>query len=218
MGDSRSYLSGGAADQLQSEQELGHRRVLLFLAQGFVDMEAAAVLDACGWTRCRALSTVVDVAVCGLHERVRGGFGSEHRVALGLSEVDPAEYDALVVPGGFHNLGYDEAYCEGLRGLVCALHEAGKPIATMCVGVLPVAESGAFRGTRATTFSFSSRHRNRDRLRELGCVPVDAPFVEDGGLLSCAGPAQSDRVAARLLEMLVGEEMAGRVQKFRRGI
>ncbi len=143
-------------------------RVLLFLSQGFEDLEAAAVIDVCGWTE---YLPTVRVATTGFHEEVRGRFGTVVRPDLLLSMVNPEDYVALAIPGAFFSHGFAEAFDPAWYELVRKIHANGETITTMCVWVLPVAEAGLLRGKRATTYPFSRNHDNPGRLCELGYTP-----------------------------------------------
>ena len=213
-----AYLSGTAADQPKDENELREYKLLLCLAEGFDDAEAAAVLDVFGWTAYRASISTVRVVVTGLHELVNGAFGASYATDVPFERVDAADFDALIIPGGFHNLGYDEAYCDEFRDLARAMHEAGKPIGSMCVGILPIAESGILAGGEATTYRFSSRHDNAGKLAECGATVVDAPVVEWNGIVSCSGPALSEEVCMRVLALVAGDAAASEVARYRTGI
>ena len=215
--DSLRYLSGRAQDQPVPVDKLAHKRVLLLLAEGFDDAEAACAVEMLGWTHYRPTCATVDVEVAAFREEALGAFGMRMRANVLVDEVEPASYDALVIPGGFHNLGYDEAYCESVRALVRAFVSGCKPIATMCVGIVPVAEAGVLAGGRAATYALSSRHDNPGRLRELGCEPSDEALVEWNGVISCSGPAYSEQVMALLLERLVGSQAASEVACYRDG-
>ena len=87
----------------------------------------------------------------------------------------------------------------------------------MCVGILPVACSGVLRGRPATTYQFS-RHSNYAILEEQGALPVHEPLAESHGIISCSGPAYSEQVMVRFLELLLGSEQAAALTTFRRGI
>lgn len=216
--DDKPFLSGTAKDQPTAARDLMLKRVLMILAEGFEDVEVVVALDVLGWTRYRARKVNVEVDTTGFHEAVSGAFGTTLSVDKPIDTVNPSDYDALVIPGGFHNLGYDEIYDTRVRTIAKALHRRGCPIATMCVGVIPVAEAGLLEGGTATTYALSSRHDNRERLRELGCTPSDEPVVEWDNIISCSGPAYSEHVACLLLEKLVGAEVADEVHRYRRGM
>ncbi len=193
------------------------KNVLLLLGQGFEDLEAAAVVAVCGWTEYREHLPKVRVTTVGLHDEVRGRFGTRFRPDLSVGEVVPEEYAALAIPGGFHSHGYDEVFQPAVYDLVRGVHAAGGTVATMCVGVLPVAETGLLRGKRATTYCFSRNHDNPGRLQELGCVPTRAPIEVADRIISCAGPAQALEVALLMLAGVIGEELATQVRRYMAG-
>lgn len=193
------------------------KRVLFFLAEGFEDCEAVTLLSACRWCHYRPHLEPVEALICALHPTVRGRFGTEYAADVAARDADPADFDALVVPGGFHSLGFDEAYCEDLRRLALGIHERGGTVATLCVGVLPVAESGILEGGIASTYALSRNHDNPGRLTELGCTFSPEPVTEWNRIISCSGPLHSEEVARRLLARLLGEEAADELERFRDG-
>ena len=79
---------------------------------------------------------------------------------------------------------------------------------TMCVGVLPIAEAGLLSGRKATTYAFSRSQGRRVRLRELGAIVTPGPIEDDGGIVSCAGPAHAIATALLLLEKAAGPAAA----------
>lgn len=192
-------------------------QVLMFLAQGFEDLEAAAVIDVCGWTEYREHLPTVRVKITGLHEEVRGRFGTVLRPDLPLPAANPADYVALAIPGAFFSHGFDEAFDPVLYELIRKIHANGGTIATMCVGVLPVAEAGLLRGKRATTYPFSRNHDNPGRLRELGCTPTAGPIEVCDRIISCSGPSHSLDVALLLLKSAIGPEAAQQVRHYMSG-
>lgn len=210
-------LSGTEEDQPTPTDALARKRVLMLLFEGYEDAEAACLLDMLGWTRYRPSIATVDVETAGFGDVAHGAFGTCVGTDVRIVDVDPSRYDALAIPGGFHNLGYDEAYDEAVYDIIRAFRSQGLPIATFCVGALPVARAGALEGGRATTYAFSSRHDNFGVLRECGCTAVNEPVVEWNGIISCSGPAQSEQVCELLLEMLVGPEAAAEVRRYRDG-
>ena len=189
-------------------------KVLLFLAEGFEDLEAVTILDVCGWTEYRDHIPTVRVTTTGFHKEIRGRFGLVITPEVAFSEVNPADYSALALPGGFHSHGFSEAYDERLHHLVRTIHTQGGIIATCCVGILPVAEAGLLKGKRATTYPRSRNHDNFGRLRELGAIVVDEAIVVDDRIISCEGPAQAIEVALRLLDSLIGAEGGAAVRRF----
>lgn len=201
-----------------AKKDCPSKRVLMFLAEGFEDCEAVGLLSTCRWTQYRPHLPLITVDIAALHPRVSGHFGTSFEADVLLPDADPANYDALVVPGGFHDRGFDEAYNDDLRRFAKQLHQNGGTIATLCVGVLPVAESGVLKGGQATTFELSRNHDNPGRLEELGCRPTHEGVTECDRIISCSGPAFTEQVAERLLAHLVGPDGAAEVERFRKGL
>jgi len=187
--------------------------VLLFLASGFEDLEAVTILDVCGWTAYRDHIPNVKVTTTGLHPEIRGRFGITIKPDIPFEEVVASDYVALVLPGGFPSHGYNEVYDHRIYKLMRAIYAQDGTLATMCVGILPVAESGLLDEKRATTYPHS-RHDNIAQLRENGAVMTDEPVVVDSRIISCRGPAQAIDVAMLLLDYIIGPEACAEVRHY----
>ena len=188
--------------------------ILLFLAQGFEDLEAAATIDAFGWTQYREHLRKATVTTSGFRAKVKGRFGLTVNPDLLYPEINPKNYQALVLPGGFHSHGFDEAYDIKIQRLAREIHGNGGYIATMCVGVLPIADAGLLRGKEATTYPHSRYHDNIGRLKAGGAKVVDRHVVMDDRIISCDGPGSSLEVVFLLMECLLGAEMTQEVRRF----
>jgi 4-methyl-5(b-hydroxyethyl)-thiazole monophosphate biosynthesis len=190
-------------------------KILLFLTQGFEDLEAVATLDLFGWTQYREHLPRVSVTTAGFHKIVKSRFGITITPDLLYPEIHHQEYQALVLPGGFHNHGFDEAYDEKIHTLAAKIHENGGYIATMCVGILPIAEAGLLKGKEATTYPHSRYHDNIRRLREAGAKVVnDRHVVMDDRIISCDGPGSALEVVFLLMECLLGREAIKEVRRY----
>lgn len=188
--------------------------ILLFLAQGFEDLEAVAILDVFAWTHYRQNIRKADVTTAGFHDTVKSRCGLIIKPDLRFSEINPQNFQALVIPGGFHSQGFEEAYDQRLHHLARKIHQNNGFIATMCVGILPIAEAGLLRGKRATTYPYSQHHDNIGRLKAMGADVVDKPIVMDDRIISCRGPGSSLEVAFLLMERLMGSETAQQVKHY----
>jgi 4-methyl-5(b-hydroxyethyl)-thiazole monophosphate biosynthesis len=190
-------------------------RILLFLIQGFEDLEAVATLDVFGWTQYREHLPRVSVTTAGFHRVVKGRFGISITPDLLYPEINHQDYQAIVLPGGFHSHGFNEAYDEKIYNLATKIHKNGGYIATMCVGILPIAASGLLKGREATTYPYSRHHDNIGRLREAGTKVVnDRHVVIDDRIISCDGPGSSLEVVFLLMECLLGHEVTKEVRRY----
>ncbi len=188
--------------------------ILLFLAQGFEDLEAIAVLDVFAWTRYREHIRKAAVTTTGFHEIVTSRCGLPFKSDIMFQDINPEDYQALVLPGGFHSQGFDEAYNARIHELAREVHLKGGYIATMCVGILPIADAGLLKGKRATTYPYSQNHNNLARLKTNGAIVVDEPVVMDDRIISCGGPGSALEVAFLLMECLMGSKTTQEVRKF----
>ncbi len=188
-------------------------KILLFLAEGFEDLEAVSILDVMGWTEYRDWVPTIKVVTTGFRPLVKSRYGLKVSPDIPFDQIDVSDYVALAIPGGFHSHGFDEAYDERLRTLARDIHEQGGWIATFCVGVLPVAEAGLLVGKQAVCYPYSSNHDNLGRLRDLGAEVLDTPVAIDNRIISCQGPGASVDVAFHLLNAVAGRENCEEVKR-----
>jgi 4-methyl-5(b-hydroxyethyl)-thiazole monophosphate biosynthesis len=189
-------------------------KILLFLAQGFEDLEAVAILDVFGWTHYRENIKKASVTTTGFHKMVKSRFGLKIKPDLPLSEVNPNDYRAFVLPGGFYSYGFDEAFDDQVCQIARDIHKNGGYIATMCVGSLPISEAGLLKGKKATTYPYSRAHDNQGRLKKSGAEISNGPVVMDDRIISCSGPGSALEVAFLLMDCLLGVESAREVKRY----
>ena len=197
-------------------------KVLLLAISGFELLEFSAFADVLGWAKLEG-GLDIEYETAGFSREVRSTFGVPVTVdrmlwRRGAGVCSPIsvcaqDYDALAIPGGFEEYGYyEEAYRQDTVGLIRAFHKAGKPIASICVGALALANSGILEGRKATTYALNGGHRQR-QLADFGAeVQADESIVVDGNLITSCGPSTATGVAFRLLEMLTDNEDAQRVK------
>jgi len=187
-------------------------QVLLFLARGFEEYEAAVFTDVMGWSRTDGTEGVA-LTTASLNSPVKGAWNLTVLPQHLLEEIKPEEFDALALPGGLEDKGYyEDVYQDAVLDLIRGFHAAGKPVASVCVGALALGRSGILKGRRATTYHGPGSLR-RAQLAESGAKVKDATLVVDGGLITCHGPAAALDVAFTLLEMLTSRENVDAVKK-----
>ena len=120
--------------------------------------------------------------------------GDDFTVDLTLDEADPADYDALVLPGGTLNSDKIRTNPKAIA-FVQSFMEAGKPVASICHGPWILIEAGVVRGRTLT-----STTRIATDLRNAGADWVDAEVVVDGNLLTSRSPRDLPAFNAALLE------------------
>ncbi|RKM61243.1 DJ-1/PfpI family protein [Butyrivibrio sp. CB08] len=183
-------------------------KVLLFCCKGFETMEFAPFLDACGWAR-DDFHNDINVVTAGFTKTVVSTFGVPVIVDKLFDEIDASDFDALAIPGGYEEYGfYEDGYKPEFLDLIRKFDEAGKPIASICVGALPIAASGVLKGRNATTYHLGSGIRQK-QLAEFGVnVIPDQRIVVDKNIVTSFCPETAADVAFTLLELLLGKEMS----------
>lgn len=188
------------------------KRVLLLVPKGAEVFETAAFFDVFGWASHEGTEPI-EVVTVGLEREVTCTFGLRIIPDAVLTEVDVGDFDALAVPGGFEEYGfYEEAFEDSVGELIRSFDHASKPIASICVGALPVAHSGVLKGRCATTYHLAGSPR-RKQLAGYCVEVVDQPIVRDGNILTSTSPATAIDVALALLEELTGPANANNIRK-----
>ncbi|MFB6783285.1 type 1 glutamine amidotransferase domain-containing protein [Streptomyces sp. NPDC056352] len=124
-----------------------------------------------------------DVVVAGVtRDPVKGksGYGP-YPVDVAVDEVDAAQFDAVVVPGGFAPDLLRRS--SQVLDLVRHFDEAGKPLAIVCHGGWVPVSAGILRDRTLTSVAAI-----RDDLVNAGADWVDEPVVVDRNLISAQLP------------------------------
>jgi len=181
------------------------KRVVLLLSDGFEAFEAAAFTDVLGFASVFG-DEEIEVVTVGMHPRLDCTFGFTVVPDIQIGDLSADEFDALAIPGGFQKAGfYNDAYSEDFLDVIRGFAAAGKPVAAICTGGLPVARSGVLEGRRATTYHLLDGVR-REEMAGMGVSVVDEPIVTDGVFVTSTSPATATDVAFTLLGMLTSDE------------
>lgn len=188
-------------------------KVLVFCNKGFETMEFAPFIDVFGWAK-NEFQYDVEVVTCGFSKTVVSTFGIPVIMDRTIDEIDPKEYDALAIPGGFEEYGfYEEAYNRQFLDLIAEFNRSGKYIASICVGALPIGKSGVLTGRNATTYHLSNGNRQK-QLSAFGVnVIPDQRIVQDKNIITSFCPETAADVAFTLLAGLFGKEKADAVSE-----
>jgi len=146
---------------------------------------------------------------------------AELSAPLALADVDPADYDAVVLPGG-HGPMADLYRDRSLGRILAASDRVGRIIAPFChgpAGLLSAQDDGAFlfAGRRLTVFTNEEELGGgtgentpwfvETVLREKGAVVETGPawsphVIRDGNLITGQNPQSSEAVTQVVLEAL----------------
>jgi protease I len=114
-------------------------------------------------------------------KQVTGKKGTKLTVDVGIDEVGPDEFDAVVIPGGYSpdKIRTNAGMVELTRRSV----EANKPVAAICHAGWMLAEADVVRGRMVTSYASI-----RTDLRNAGATWVDREVVEDGNVITSRTP------------------------------
>lgn len=187
------------------------KKVLVILPDGFEILEAAAFLDVLGWAN-EYGDTRFAAMTAGVSTELRPSFGAlTVQPSCLLEAVEVEAFDAVAIPGGFETEGfYEDAFSEPVLRLLREFADRGKPVASICVGALPVARSRALQGRRATTYHVDGDYRIK-QLAEMGVETVRERVVVDGRIITSNGPSTAVEVALELVTMLSSRENADHI-------
>lgn len=180
------------------------------LANGFEILEASTFIDVMGWNFEEGDNSTM-LHSCGLRKEINSSFNQKFTVNCLVNEVDVDSYDALVIPGGFKNYGYYmDSYNIEFLNLIREFKSKNKIIASVCVGALPLAESGVLKNKNATTYN---QAEYRQSLKNNGVVVSNEEIVVDDNLITSNGPSTAIEVAFILLERLTSIENTLQVRR-----
>jgi protease I len=120
--------------------------------------------------------------------------GDRFPVDKPVSEADPLDYDALVLPGGVINpdiLRTDPGAMEFVR----AFFEQGKPVGAICHGPWSLVEADVVEDRRVTSWPSL-----KTDIRNAGGTWVDEQIVVDRGLFTSRKPDDLPTFCAKLVE------------------
>ena len=124
------------------------------------------------------------------------------------TDLDPDDFDALVVPGGFAPdfLRVDETT---LR-FVAAMHRAKKWVTAICHGPQLLISTDATHGTDIVRGrKVAGVEMIRDDLRNAGGEVTDAPAVVDGNVITSRCPDDLPEYCRAIIDALRGDVQQG---------
>lgn len=176
-------------------QDLSGAAILIIATNGFEQselMEPKTQLEQAG----------ADVTIASLsQEPIKGwdekDWGDSVDVDMLVEEVDPAEFDALVLPGGQINpdlLRIEDKVITLVRDFAAT----GRPVAAICHAPWLLIEAGLVKGKRVTGYKSI-----RTDLANAGAQSVeDAPVVVDGNIITSRCPDDLDAFCSSIAEMV----------------
>jgi len=172
---------------------LKNRRIAVLAADGFEKVELMVPVRAL-----KKAGATVDVVslrpgpIRGVHQHAPAG---RVTVTTTLGEANPAEYDALFVPGGFISPDTLRQSARA-RQFVRAFDLMKKPIASLCHGPWVLASAGVLPGRTVTSWPGI-----RDDVVNAGATWLNEPVVQDDHLVTSRGPQDLKPFVQSMLQL-----------------
>ena len=174
------------------------KKVFIFLADGFEEIEAIAPIDILR----RAELDVVTISISD-SKTVTGAHGIKVEADQLFTETTFGENDYYVLPGGYDGMLNLSAH-QGVNELLKKQHSEGKKLAAICASPSVLGKLGILEGKEAICYpGFEGKL--------TGATISKKSVVEDGNVITGKGPGVAVQFALKIVESLKGKETASQV-------
>ncbi|MCL5104508.1 MAG: type 1 glutamine amidotransferase [Armatimonadetes bacterium] len=173
---------------------LENTRVAVIMTDGFEQVEFTSPKSAL--VNEGAVVHIVSPAerhVQGLHHLEKGDIFD---IDVPIDEVNPEDYDAVLLPGGVVNSDKIRIN-ESVRNFLRHMDEMDKPIFVICHGPWSMISAGLVKGRRMTSY-----HTLKDDMINAGAIWLDEPVVEDKNFISSRHPGDLPQFNKHIVDML----------------
>ena len=170
------------------------KKAMIFLAEGFEEMEAVTPLDLLH----RAGVDAKFVSLTGRKE-VIGAHDAVYTADLLFDKAVMEKADMLILPGGMPGAKHLQEH-EGLKELLLSFHKKEKFICAICAAPMVLGCHGILKGKKATIYP------GMEELL-LGAEAVTTPVCRDGHIITSRAPGTAIPFALELIEALCGKPM-----------
>lgn len=174
------------------------RKVYVFLAEGFEEIEGLTVVDLL-----RRANIETEMVSVMEGKQIKGSHGIKVTADSMFADVDFADADLLVLPGGMPgtlNLGNHEGLCELLK----KHYAEEKMIAAICAAPSVFGELGFLEGRVATCYPGFEGKLN-------GAIVCATKVAVDGNVVTSKGMGTAIDFSLKLIELLEGKETADKI-------
>ncbi len=173
---------------------LQSKKVAVLVTEGFEQVELLEPKKALEAEGAQA------VVISPMKDRVRGWnmteWGQEVPVDVALDSANPADYDALLLPGGVMNPDKLRTNEKAVQ-FVKAFFQDGRPVASICHGPWTIIEADQVRGRTLTSWPSL-----KTDIRNAGGQWVDQEVVTDNGLVTSRKPDDIPAFNKKMIEAI----------------
>jgi len=172
-------------------------KVLVPLADGFEEIETATIVDV-------LRRAGIDVTLAGLVSSiVQGAHGIKILADKKLSDIDPENFDAIVLPGG--NPGYiNLSNSSTVIKIIKDFDQKKKIIGAICGAPLVLVKAGVLNNKAATCYPGLEKNLPK---------PREGKVVVDNNIITSKSPGTAIEFALKLVEILLGKKKVEKIRE-----
>lgn len=179
---------------MQLPENKSNRKAVVLTANKFEDMEVFfpvfRLLEE-GWQ--------VDIAAPNMKDMI-GENGYILKPDKTIEEVDPAEYDLLIIPGGARNgAPATVRKIKKAQEIARSFFAENKPVASICHGPYTLVSAGLVKGRHFTSFWYDGVP---EEIKEAGGIWEDKDVVVDGNLITSRWPMDLPAFMREVMRMV----------------
>ncbi|HEU4420935.1 MAG TPA: type 1 glutamine amidotransferase domain-containing protein [Pilimelia sp.] len=175
-----------------NDRQLDGKRVAFLAADGVEEVEYTQPREAV--ERAGARAELISLKRGEIQAMNHMDKSRTYAVDRTVTEADPTEYDALVLPGGVANPDFLRMNADAVR-FVRAFFDAGKPVGAICHAPWTLIEADVVRGRTVTSWPSL-----RTDLRNAGAIWVDEQVHVESGLVTSRKPDDLPAFCAKVVE------------------
>ena len=177
--------------------ELNKRTVMIVAFRNFRDPEyfvPKQILESAG-IEVKTASNQTGIAI--------GAEGGRVNVDLLVSDIKPADFDAVIFiggPGCLESLDNEDSYKVAKETVV-----RSKILASICVSPVILAKAGVLENKKATVWRSPATTKNVVILEENGAIYTPESVVIDGKIITADGPDAAEGFGEAIVESLTSD-------------
>jgi 4-methyl-5(b-hydroxyethyl)-thiazole monophosphate biosynthesis len=175
-------------------------RIAIFFAKGYEEIEALTVVDIC-----RRLGLTIDMVSVTEELRAEGSHGIVVEMDKTFSQVEFADYDMLLLPGGGEGTKNLEAH-QPLMAQIDAFYEEGRYVGAICAAPSILGHRGILKGRRACCYPGFESHLE-------GATVTEGPVEIDGNVVTSRGMGTAVDFGLAVAGLFCGREKAAALAK-----
>jgi protease I len=126
---------------------------------------------------------------------LKGRFGFRTTSTLLIQDINPNDFDAIVYIGGSGSVVFFDNYY-ALK-LANDFFKQRKPVASICIASVILANAGILKGKKATVFI-----DGKEALLKGGAIYTGSPLEIDGNTITANGPGAAEDFGKAVLKSL----------------